>query len=80
MNDFDDLLADAEADAAGELPPTEALPVERRRARNRVEMNSAGAFIHGLEEMVRCVDAEEGSIVGIVDNVPLQLGPLQAFA
>lgn len=52
MNDFDDLIADAEADAAGELPPTEALPVERRRARNRVEMNSVGAFIHGLTDTV----------------------------
>ncbi len=49
MNDFDDLIADAEADATN-TRPTEAIPVERRRARNRVEMNPVGAFVHGLTD------------------------------
>lgn len=51
MNDFDDLIAEAEADHAP--PPTEARPRQGRSTRTkRVEMDSVGGFLLGAADTV----------------------------
>ncbi|WP_375292397.1 hypothetical protein [Sphingomonas melonis] len=51
MNDFDDLIAEAEADDAP--PPTEARPRQGRSARTkRVEMDGVGGFLLGAADTV----------------------------